>query len=240
MTSRGSCAALLYSVPMQLDAASFTQACREGGARIETCLRIVDREHGARFCREAAAVLRCWHAAEDAVQEAMVKAWQRCATFGGQGDPVAWIHQIVRRTVLDALRRRHDTEEPLHDDDGALTPAATAAVAAQSALAAAGPEQQLVTAQAEAVFRRCFARFAQAHPEHAAVLRWVVEDGLGHAELAPLLGRSVGATREYVSQCRKRARPYFADWYALVGAGEATGSAGNEQAQGNATEDERR
>eukprot|EP01031_Cornospumella_fuschlensis_P051857 gene51857-63411_t len=91
---------------MDLDAHSFNLACREGGSRIETWLRVVDREHGARFYREAAAALRSWQAAEDVVQEAMLKVWQRCATFRGPGDPLAWIHQIVRHTLLDALRQR--------------------------------------------------------------------------------------------------------------------------------------
>lgn len=68
------------------------------------------------------------------------------------------------------------------------------------------------------MFRRCFDAFAAAHPEHATALRWVVEDGLDNAALEQLLGRSPGATREFISQCRKKARPYFADWYALVAA----------------------
>ena len=36
--------------------------------------------------------------------------------------------------------------------------------------------------------------------------------GLG----AALLERTPGATREFVSQCRKRARRYYAEWYALL------------------------
>ena len=104
---------------MLLSTDSFTQACRQGGRHIEAWLRIVDREHGARFYREAAAALRSWHAAEDVVQDAMVKVWQRCATFRGPGDPLAWIHSVVRHTLLDALRQRRP-EQPLEDGDGAL------------------------------------------------------------------------------------------------------------------------
>ncbi len=204
---------------MNLSAPSFTQACREGGRQIEAWLRIVDREHGARFYREAAAALRSWQAAEDVVQEAMVKAWQRCATFHGTGEPIAWIHQIVRNTLLDALRQRQAQapHEALHGDDGELTPEARDAVAALSTTAVPRPDAALAEHQVEAVFRRCFAAFAQAHPEHATVLRWIVEDGLDNAAIELLLERSPGATREFISQCRKKARPYFADWYALVG-----------------------
>ncbi|MFT7722082.1 MAG: sigma-70 family RNA polymerase sigma factor [Roseateles sp.] len=204
---------------MQLSAQSFAQACREGGRQIEAWLRVVDREHGARFYREAATALRSWQAAEDVVQDAMVKVWQRCATFRGPGDPLAWIHQIVRHTLLDALRQRTvqaPREDPLHGDGGGLTPQAESAVRALSAERVATPEAALAERQVEAVFRQGFDRFAAAHPEHATVLRWVVEDGLDNAAIEALLGRTPGATREFISQCRKKARPFFADWYALV------------------------
>lgn len=215
---------------MELSAESFTQACREGGRRIEAWLRIVDREHGARFCREAAAALRSWQAAEDVVQEAMVKVWQRCASFHGTGDPIAWIHQVVRHTLLDALRQgktQASRESPLQDDEGELTPDVQHAVQGLSAERIATPEHALGERQVEAVFRQCFERFAQAHPQHATVLRWVVEDGLDNAAIEALLERSPGATREFISQCRKKSRSFFAPWYALVSPAEA--AAGTDQ-----------
>jgi RNA polymerase sigma-70 factor (ECF subfamily) len=202
---------------MTLSADSFTQACRSGGRQIEAWLRIVEREHGARFYREAAAALRSWQAAEDVVQDAMVKVWQRCATFRGPGDPLAWIHSVVRHTLLDALRQRRP-EQPLHDEAGELSPPVAAAVVELSRARVTTPERQLSEQQVEAVFQRGFDRFAQAHPEHATVLRWVVEDGLDNAAVEQLLGRSPGATREFISQCRKKARPFLAEWHALVGA----------------------
>ena len=110
-------------------------------------------------------------------------------------------------------------EQPLEGDDGELSPPVAAAVAALSREQVAQPEQQLSERQIDAVFQRGFASFTQAHPEHATVLRWVVEDGLDSSAVAALLGRSPGATREFISQCRKKARPYLAEWHALVGAG---------------------
>lgn len=204
---------------MLLSAQSFHQACREGGQQIELWLRVVDREHGARFYREAAAALRCWQSAEDVVQEAMVKVWQRCASFRGPGEPVAWIHQIVRHTLLDALRQRKaqaPREEALTDEAGELSPQVQQVLFELSSSSVSTPEAQLSERQIEAVFRRCFELFTAAHPEHAAVLRWVVEDGLDNTEIAALLERSPGATREFISQCRKKSRPFFQPWYRLL------------------------
>ena len=53
-------------------------------------------------------------------------------------------------------------------------------------------------------------------PAHAAVMTWIVEDGLSHGEIGQLLGRTPGATREFISQCRKRARHHFAEWYEMA------------------------
>jgi len=207
---------------MDLGAQAFARACREGGALIERWLRVFDRTHGAALYREAAAALRDWHAAEDVVQDALVKAWQRCATFRSEAEPLAWVRQIMRHTLLDALRARAP-EQPLHDEAGKLTPDARAAVQRLSLGAGpAGPEARLREHQVEAVFRRCFDAFAAAHPAHATVLRWVVEEGLDNAAVAALLDRTPGAAREFISQCRKKARPFFAAWYALVSPADAT------------------
>ena len=203
---------------MSLSAHAFTQACREGGHLIENWLRRYDREHGAALYREAAVALRSWHAAEDVVQEALIKVWQRCATFKGSGEPHAWVRQIVRNTLLDRLRVRRP-ETPLQADDGDLTPEAAVAVTALSLASDSGPEASLRAKQSEQTFRHCFAQFQAAHPQHATVLRWVAEDGLGNAEIEQLLDRTPGATREFLSQCRKKAQPFFAPWYALAAPG---------------------
>ena len=47
-------------------------------------------------------------------------------------------------------------------------------------------------------------------------MAWIVEDGLDHAQIGELLGRTPGATREFISQCRKRARLHLAEWYELA------------------------
>ena len=48
------------------------------------------------------------------------------------------------------------------------------------------------------------------------MIRWIAEDDLDHEQIAGLLQRTPGATREYISQCRKKARHYFRDWYVLA------------------------
>jgi DNA-directed RNA polymerase specialized sigma24 family protein len=58
--------------------------------------------------------------------------------------------------------------------------------------------------------------FRRDHPQAAAAIAWVAEDGLSIDELSALLGRSRGATRQFLSQSRKKARIYLDPWYRLV------------------------
>jgi RNA polymerase sigma factor (sigma-70 family) len=200
---------------MTPNAESFIRACREGGPQIETWLRAFDRDYGPQLYQEAAQTLRNWRWAEDVVQDTLVKVWLRCASFRGESQPLPWIRQILRRALIDALRAR-PPEEPLLDADGETSAAAQAAIHQLSQHRVATPEGLHHTQQVDKVFQQGFQRFANHHPEHAAALRWVIEDELDNSALAQLLGRSPGATREFMSQCRKKAQPFLAEWYALI------------------------
>ena len=82
------------------------------------------------------------------------------------------------------------------------------------------PDDEARRAQLDDCFKRCWERFESAAPSHALVMSWIVEDGLSHEEIAELLDRTPAATREFISQCRKRARVHLAEWYELAfGAG---------------------
>ncbi len=200
---------------MELTSESFIAACREGGRRVEAWLRRFDREHAASLYREAARALGSWQQAEDVVQDGMIKVWLRCSTYHGPANPLAWIRTVIRNTLMDHLAKR-ERETSLTDEDGELTPEAQVAVVRLSKEEGLTPERVLESGELERVFRECFERFKTDHPRHAQVLHWVVEEGLGNDDIADLLGRTPGATREFVSQCRKRGRPYFSPWYALA------------------------
>ena len=78
------------------------------------------------------------------------------------------------------------------------------------------PEELARRSEHETQFQSGWRRFQQDDPLHAGVMAWIVEDGLSNEDIAELLNRTPGATREFISQCRKRARRYLADWYALA------------------------
>ena len=190
------------------------RACREGGVAIEQALRELDRSFFAVLYRDGLRTLRDPDAARDLVQETFIKVWQRCATFRGDAELLPWIKVILRNGAIERLRRPV-RDVPLEDGAG-LTPAAAERVAELSHELMNTPERAARQQQLAQLFEQGWRRYHEADPVHASVMAWVVEDGLSIADIAALLGRTPGATREFVSQCRKRARTYLADWYALA------------------------
>lgn len=190
------------------------RACREGGAAIEHALRTLDRHFFATLHARAMRTVRDADAARDLVQETFIKVWQRCATFHGSSELLPWIGAILRHGVLDFLRRA-GREVPFDESD-AVNTELSARILELSKNEISTPDDQARREQLAECFRRCWARFEQAAPAHAAVISWIADDGLSNDEVGALLERSPGATREFISQCRKRARVHLAEWYVLA------------------------
>jgi RNA polymerase sigma factor (sigma-70 family) len=195
-----------------LEKNKFISACREGGPAIDSALRSLDRSYFAVLYNDCRRMIRNADLARELVHEAFIKVWQRCATFHGDSELLPWIRAILRRVTLDRLRAPAreinvdwDEMEPnmaRHAESGAVALPEAPDVASQSA-------------ESAACFARCWQRFVSECPQHAAVLAWIAQDDMTHEQIAELLDRTPGATREYISQCRKRARHYLAEWYAL-------------------------
>jgi len=190
----------------------FMRACRDGGQAIEQALRTLDRSYFAVLHRDCVRVVRDPETAKDIVQETFIKVWQRCATFQGSSELLPWIKSILRHAMLDRLRKPAREVSMENEDRNAEI---ERSVAARSA-SRMQPEGEARRREAEECFQRCWERFEAASPSHAAVMAWIVEDGMSNEEIGELLGRTPGATREFVSQCRKRARLHLAEWYELA------------------------
>jgi len=197
-----------------LDKSAFMQACRDGGDSIEGALRTLDRSFFGILYRDSLRAVRDPATARDLVQDTFIKVWQRCATFRGESELLPWIKSILRHGILDRLRRP-DPEVPL-ENDGGITVEAEGRMSQLHSRSAAQPEDEMRQRQLGECFGRGWNEFARAAPKHAAVLAWIVEDGLSNEEISRLLGRTPGATREFISQCRKRARLHLAEWYELA------------------------
>ncbi|HEX9391230.1 MAG TPA: sigma-70 family RNA polymerase sigma factor [Usitatibacteraceae bacterium] len=61
--------------------------------------------------------------AEDAVQDALLKAWGQRDKFRGAADLDTWIHRIALNAAIDLLRRRHPVADEEADPDLHAAPA---------------------------------------------------------------------------------------------------------------------
>lgn len=197
-----------------MDKIEFMHACREGGRAIERALRALDRTFFGPLYAYSLRSLGDAELARDVVQDTFIKVWRRCATFQGDSELLPWMQAILRHTILDRLRQPARETRFADDDDVNAEPALR--IENLTDVAAPLPEDDARRAELAACFARCWQRFEQAAPAHAMVIAWIVEDGLDNEAIAALLERSPGATREYVSQCRKRARVHLAEWYELA------------------------
>ena len=190
------------------------RACREGGVAIEQALRLLDRSYYRVLFRDSLRGLHDPESARDLVQETFIKVWLRCATFQGDSELLPWVKSILRHGLLDRLRK--PSGEVALDTSDEPNPETQRRITELSEDTIPRPDSEAARAQLDECFQRCWRRFESASPSHALVMTWIVEDGLSHEEIGELLGRTPGATREFISQCRKRARVHLAEWYDLA------------------------
>src|SRR3954462_9080414 len=117
---------------MELDTRLRHSSCRPDGCAglcTEEGLRAADAANRRRLIARARRVLGDPALAEEAAQEALVRAWRSCASFDPSGGPVrAWLLTIVHHVAVDLARaraRRPPVSGSLHDHERAAAAAKT-------------------------------------------------------------------------------------------------------------------
>ena len=132
--------------------------------------------------------------AADGLQDGLVAAYRRAATFRGDAAVTTWLHRVVVNACLDRLRSaavRRTATLP-EEEDRPLPPAA--AEAADPALAAERTDQR----------RLVLAALGQLPPDQRAAVVLVDMEGLPVAEAATVLGIPVGTLKSRCSRGRGR------------------------------------
>jgi len=140
-------------------------------------------------------------AAEDLVQETFIRIVRGCDGFRGDSPFEAWLWSIARNCMLDHFRRGQPTVNMDHDAIDAL-----ADTDCNLQVQPNPPGENL-----EDCVQEGFGRFADVHRSRAEALRLVTFEGWDMNALAAFLERTPAATREYVSQCRKKLRAFLED-----------------------------
>ncbi|RRR99854.1 RNA polymerase sigma factor SigM [Glycomyces terrestris] len=181
------------------------------------------RRHRGRLWAVAVRTLADPEDAAEALQDAMIKAYQAAGTFRGGSAVTTWLHRIVVNACLDRIRAagRRPTV-PLPEDGREPVPAAPAS---------ADPQQAALRI---AVHRA----LAELPFEHRAVLVYIDMLGYPVEEVAAILKVRPGTVKSRASRARKRLAASLPEFDPSAGAalaGNPPGQRGVEPGAGHPT-----
>jgi RNA polymerase sigma-70 factor (ECF subfamily) len=134
--------------------------------------------------------------AEELVQDVFINVVRHCDAFRGETRIDAWMWSIVRNILIDYVRRQRP--EFAVDDDELIRLAG-----------ASDAHPQGSSAEIDECVRKAFAAFSAVNSDRAQVLTLVAFEGWSIDDVAAMLKRTPGATREYLSQCRKKLKDFL-------------------------------
>jgi RNA polymerase sigma factor (sigma-70 family) len=172
-----------------------------------------------RFVQGASASLRGRAAVcEELALDSFVKLWKYRASYRGDCALYTFLCQIAMNLVLSHLRaEKRSPEVPLEPEDD-VTELSPADREARADWLAWGDEQQRAIDErriADCVRKRLQA-LEDSHAEHVAALRMQYEAGLKGPDIARAIGRTEGATREFLRQARIVARRIMGECWSLL------------------------
>ena len=149
---------------------------------------------------------------EDVMQETITKILKSAGSYHGQGgfsdsSASAWMHTIAFSCMQDhfektnRIRQKEDSYDTMPDPSGVESPSLL-------------QDRTFETAQSSATqaVNECIAAgledFAAEQPDRCEVLLAQM-DGEDIASIGNRIGRTVAATKEYLSQCRKKLAPFI-------------------------------
>lgn len=169
------------SPPAQMDEAQLVEACRRHDRRAQK--ELYDRYSRAMYTA-CYRILGDFDQANDALQEGFLKVFQKLDTYRGDSTVGAWMKVVIVRTALNKLRRRKVTESlPLNHADEEIDWGTTA----------------LDVEYLEQAINRL--------PDgYRAVFVLIEVEGYKHAEVADMLGITVGTSKSQLFYAKKKLR----------------------------------
>lgn len=137
---------------------------------------------------------------DDIVQHVVIRLLAQAKSFRGDGSANAWMWQVARNSLVDHYRRPEARFEKQLDDEEWANQQRTSEYLHTE-------DEPDCSRLAEQCVSEGLARFAQVDPDRAYVLELVVE-GIDQQEIADRLGRTYGAVRTFIYECRKKLAPY--------------------------------
>ncbi len=142
--------------------------------------------------------------AKDVFQETILKVVKNANGYSGAGAAKAWVWQIARNCLIDHQRkhgRQHEVEVAMNDEQWDELASRAAAVPSNGIC---NSKQASVDECVDAGLMQ----FGEQLPDRAYALVLQM-DGESIEEIGHRIGRTVAATKEYLSQCKKKLLPFI-------------------------------
>lgn len=137
---------------------------------------------------------------EDVFQDTCLKVIQSSGSYAG-GSVSAWVKRIARNVAIDYWRKQGKVRSFSEGEEEQLV---------------SGFEvENVVLGSVDDCVERSLIRFREAYPDRYYALSAQLE-GLSVSQIGDLLGRTVAATKEFISQSKKKLTPFLDDCHQMV------------------------
>lgn len=147
--------------------------------------------------------------AEDVVQEVFVTVAKKAHTFRGDCAVSSWLFRIAHNEMVNVFRAKGDEvnlDEQAWENIHNTTPADFVCPLLPD------PKKAL-----QECFEKAYAAFEKAHPAAADLIYQTLQhQDWDTNDIAQYLGRTSGAAREYLSQCKKKLKQFVAPCHHLL------------------------
>lgn len=176
------------------DDAELVRLCQQGEAK---AFELLVARHTRFSGAVAMGIVGDYHAAKDVVQESFVKVLGSIGSLSNPERFRPWLRNVVRRTALDALRRRKvagrsGTKLPGQDSDSAPLPTEDLS-----------PDEVMAKAELREQIREEIASLPETQRE-VVMLKYL--EGLSYEEIAETCGLSVGTIESRLFRARATLR----------------------------------
>lgn len=192
---------------VDLSALDLVRARSGDDAAFDRLVRPLRRELHAHCYR----MLGSTHDADDALQDALLRAWRALPRFEGRGSLRSWLYTVATRTCLDAVERRGRRALPM--DLGPASAHAVAGDAPRTDVAWLGPYPEALAdgpagpdaryEQREAVELAFVAAYQHLPGNQRAALLLFEVLGFSAAEIAEMMATSVASVNSALQRARR-------------------------------------
>jgi len=183
--------------------------------------RVLVKRHSAYLLRLAYRMTGNKEDAEEVVQEAFLRAYQKLQQFAGNANFATWVYRIAANYAIDRLRQRKNEDARREVPPRVVEGEAESDPLSQVRDRAPSPERLAGSAQLAAKMQEALGTLTPAERTAIVMRHW---DGCGIEEIAAVLKSNTSAAKNTVFRAVQKLRQALAPFVEPRGAARAVGT----------------